>query len=254
MLENSEVQIIIGVFLTSIISGFLGMGGGMILMILYSSILPIKLAMILHGVTQLSSNGFRAHLHRQQIKWSIIPAYITGVIFIFLLFKTISLVPNKATIYILLGAFPFIAFIPHLSSNFSILKKGRAFICGSSVTIAQLLAGASGGLLDIFFLNSSLNRHQIIATKALTQTIGHFIKLVYYFSLITSIDELLQIPIYIYCIVIPITYIGGKIGKLILDNLSDRNFKRISKGILLLTASSLLYKGISLYLYLEIIS
>jgi len=245
-LDSIEVQIIFGVLITSIISGFLGMGGGMILMVLYSTILPVKLAMILHGITQLSSNGFRAHLHRNEIKWSLVSQYVFAALIVLAIFKLFKFIPDKSTIYILLGSFPFIAFLPLLSAKFSINKLGRPFACGAAVTIAQLLAGASGAILDIFFINSPLSRHQIIATKALTQTIGHSVKLAYYFSLISSLSELKELPVYIYFTVIGVAFIGARIGKVILDNLSDINFRRISRGIILLTASTLLYKGFSL--------
>ena len=48
------------------------------------------------------------------------------------------------------------------------------------MTAAQLFAGASGPLLDFFYLHARLDRYQVVANKALTQTIGHMLKLVYY--------------------------------------------------------------------------
>ena len=44
---------------------------------------------------------------------------------------------------------------------------------GVVVSATQLLAGASGPLLDVFYLNTPLNRYQVIASKAITQTLGH---------------------------------------------------------------------------------
>ena len=37
-----------------------------------------------------------------------------------------------------------------------------SFFCGALVTSAQILAGASGAVLDVFYLQSGLNRFQII--------------------------------------------------------------------------------------------
>lgn len=60
------------------------------------------------------------------------------------------------------------------------------------VTAAQLAAGASGPLLDVFYLNTKLDRLAIVATKALTQTLGHLLKLGYYVGVIglTGVDDL----------------------------------------------------------------
>ena len=43
---------------------------------------------------------------------------------------------------------------------------------------AQLIAGASGPILDVFYNGSSLNRREIVAT-AFTQAVGHLIKLAF---------------------------------------------------------------------------
>ena len=47
----------------------------------------------------------------------------------------------------------------------------------------QLIAGASGPILDVFYNGSSLNRREIVATKAFTQAMGHLIKLAFYLRL-----------------------------------------------------------------------
>src|SRR5258707_7523047 len=54
---------------TSFISGILGMAGGMILMGILLAALPLPAAMMLHGITQLASNAWRAFLWRTQVDW-----------------------------------------------------------------------------------------------------------------------------------------------------------------------------------------
>ena len=243
MFELIELKIIFGVFVTSIISGIIGMGGGMILMALLSLLLPVKAAMILHGVAQASSNGFRAFIHRPNIKFKVFIPYFLGSLLLIFIFRTIEFIPNKVLIYFLLGAFPFISFIPKVAGYFSITKKFRPFLCGVLVSGAQLTAGASGGILDIFFINSPLTRYEIIATKAFTQTFGHLFKLVYFYSLIDYSRDLVILNFYIYPIVILIGFVGNLLGKLVLDKLSEKNFRMIGKGVVLSIAISLLVKG-----------
>ena len=45
---------------TAFISGIFGMAGGMILMGILLAMMPVAAAMVLHGVTQMASNGWRA--------------------------------------------------------------------------------------------------------------------------------------------------------------------------------------------------
>ena len=102
---------------------------------------------------------------------------------------------------------------------------------GDTVTTAQMLAGASGPVLDIFYVKSSLNRFEILGTKAITQTLGHIIKLVYYaFFLDFSID----LPPWIYLGVITAAILGNWLGKLVIERVDDDLFKRVGRIAIML--------------------
>jgi uncharacterized protein len=47
------------VIVTSMISGVFGMAGGLILMLILGQLLSVPAAMVLHGITQFFSNGWR---------------------------------------------------------------------------------------------------------------------------------------------------------------------------------------------------
>ncbi len=241
-----EVQIIIGVLSTSFISGILGMGGGVILMALLSFILPIKTAMIIHGVTQLSSNAFRTYIHRKDIKSGIIVPYIIGALICLVVFQAIRFIPSKALVLFLLGVFPLISFIPKFVGVLDIQKKGRSLFCGAIVAISQFLAGASGGVLDIFFINSKLNRFEIISTKALTQSFAHLIKLIYYLSIMNFASDLKMFHWSLYPMIIGTAYLGTWSAKFILHKLPDTHFRRYSKGVLVLLGIVLIYKSFTI--------
>lgn len=53
---------------TSLLSGIFGMAGGLILVGVLLALLPVQDAMLLHGVTQAASNGWRALLWRRHIR------------------------------------------------------------------------------------------------------------------------------------------------------------------------------------------
>ncbi len=167
------------VLLTSFISGILGMAGGIILMGGLSLVLPITSAMILHGVTQMASNGFRSYLLREHIKFSVIPIYTLGALVGFAIFSANSFIPPKDLVLVSVGLSSFLAVLVPKSVSIDIMKNKNCFTCGILVTVTQLFAGASGPILDVFFIKSSLNRHEVIATKAITQSIAHLVKLVY---------------------------------------------------------------------------
>ena len=73
-----EAIIILSVLATSILSGVLGMAGGMILMAILVSTMSVGAAMMLHGAVQAMANGSRSWFLRQHIQWRILPAYALG--------------------------------------------------------------------------------------------------------------------------------------------------------------------------------
>ena len=54
---------------TALLSGVFGMAGGLILVGVLLVVMPLPQAMVLHAVTQMASNGWRALLWRQHIVW-----------------------------------------------------------------------------------------------------------------------------------------------------------------------------------------
>src|SRR5205823_8482052 len=62
---------------TAFLSGLFGMAGGLILIGVLLTILPLPSAMVLHAITQMASNGWRAFLWRDYIRWG------AGFIFLF---------------------------------------------------------------------------------------------------------------------------------------------------------------------------
>src|SRR5210317_629072 len=63
----------ISAFATSVLSGIVGMAGGMVLLVILISLLPVSSAMVLHAATQFTANGSRALLLRKHILWALLP-------------------------------------------------------------------------------------------------------------------------------------------------------------------------------------
>ena len=86
----------------------------------------------------------------------------------------------------------------------------------------MLLTGVTGPLLDTMFLRSPLERRQIIATKAACQVFGHGFKLLYFGALI---EEVGQVEPWFLAIAVASSMIGTSLGKLLLEKLSDGQFR-----------------------------
>jgi uncharacterized membrane protein YfcA len=217
------------------------MAGGMILMAVLVSTLSVGAAMMLHGAVQAMANVSRAWFLRTHIQWRILPAYGVGAALTVGAFSALALVPDANLILIVVGIFPWLArAVPRLK-GLDVTRLPTAAACGVVVTAAQLFAGASGPLLDVFYLNSHLNRFQIIASKAFTQTLGHVLKLFYYGLVIGVTDS---VPLWFYAVAIAVAVLGTRIGTHLLERFSDERFRRISGAVILAIATLCVVKGL----------
>jgi len=233
--------ILASVFVTAVLSGILGMAGGMILMAILVATLSVASAMMLHGAVQAVSNGSRAWFLRPYVQWRILPPYLLGASIAVGGFAALRLVPDPAVVLMLVGAMPWFARATPRLNRLDIDRPATAVACGLVVTVAQLLAGASGPLLDMFYLNSRLNRHQVVATKAITQTVGHLLKLVYYGALVTAVDSL---PAWLYLLAILAAIAGTRVGTRLLDKVADEQFRRVSGWLILALGAACVLEGL----------
>jgi len=90
--------IILATLGTAFLSSIFGMLGGLILMGILVSIMPVSQAMVLHGLIQLTSNGYRAWLNRKDINWSIVTTLIVGNIIALAGLVFIAFVPDRITV------------------------------------------------------------------------------------------------------------------------------------------------------------
>lgn len=233
--------ILVSVLLTSVLSGVLGMAGGMILMAVLISMLPVATAMVIHGAVQATSNGSRAWFLRRHIQWHIFPAYVVGAATAVGGFVALTLIPDADVVLILVGVFPFLARLTPRLNGLDVTHAPTAVACGAVVTSAQLLAGASGPLLDVFYLNASLNRYQIIASKALTQTLGHLLKLAYYGFVVSAAEP---VSATLLLVAMAVAVVGTRLGTWLLERLPDDHFRRVSGYVILTIAGICLAKGV----------
>lgn len=237
------------VFVTSVLSGILGMAGGMILMGLLVWLLPVQQAMILHSIAQFFANGSRAFIHRRHIYRPVLPYYLAGLFGTFLFFAAVSFVPDKAVVYLLLGLGPFMAYLLPKNLKLDFTKPAQAFFCGLSVTGFQLTGGVAGPLLDMFFQTRKLTRHETIATKAFTQSISHVMKFVYFAFVVSHTGGLTSgLPLWLCIAVVPMALAGSASSKFILERMTDAHFYRATQTVLFIVGAVYLTQAIMIWL------
>jgi uncharacterized protein len=236
------IIIAVSVVITSFISGILGMAGGMILMGVLLAFLPVPAAMMLHGVAQMSANGWRAWLWRGEVDWRVFRSVAFGALLVLIIFSVIQLTASKPVSYLLLGATPFLSYLLPEKLKLNVDRRGHSFLCGVSCTAIQLVAGVSGPLLDVFFVHSKLGRKEVVATKAATQSFGHILKIIYFGLLIKTAQG--SIDWWVAAAVIVLAMLGTTLSRKVLEAISDANFRRWTRGVVLVTGSCYLVAGL----------
>tara|TARA_B100001939_G_scaffold324049_1_gene315722 strand:- start:439 stop:1185 length:747 start_codon:yes stop_codon:yes gene_type:complete len=224
--------ILLATLSTAFLSSIFGMLGGLILMGVLITILPVSQAMVLHGLIQLTSNGYRAWLNKTDIKWNIVSTLIIGNIISLVGLFSLAFVSDKITVLLVLGLLPYIAWALPKNKSLDVSKKPIGILAGMVVVGSNLLSGTGGPLLDIFFQRVNMTRHQVVATKAVAQSLGHISKIIFFGFLTTSKFNTWPSFWLIFFAVIA-SVIGTTLGKIILDKIDDKAFFAWTQSILL---------------------
>lgn len=214
---------------TAFLSGIFGMAGGLILMGVLLVIMPVPDAMMLHGVTQMASNGWRGLLWIKHVRWSALAPYLAGALAALLAWSMWRYVPGKAVALLMLGGAPFLVRL--VPARFK--PKPESIVQGTLYGVIcmtlLLLTGVAGPLLDSFFLGGKLDRREIIATKAACQIFGHAAKLIYFGAMI---DQAANLDPVVAGLAVLASMLGTTLAAKMLERMSDAQFRRWSNRII----------------------
>jgi uncharacterized membrane protein YfcA len=233
--------LILAAFATALLSGIFGMAGGLVLMGFLAMMLPVQAAFVTHGILQLVANGWRAVLHREHINWRILGWYALASAAAALIVFFLAFVPSKPVLFILLGLVPLLIWLPKDWIALDASNPPQAFLSGLLVTGLNLTAGVAGPLLDIFFVRSGMNRHQVVSTKAATQVFAHLAKIIVFGAPLLSGGGADMPPAWVIGIAIPASMLGTALGGRVLDRMNDTDFRRWTEWIV--TGIGLVYLG-----------
>ena len=238
--------ILITTFATAFLSSIFGMLGGLILMGILISFLSVGPAMVLHGLIQATSNGYRAWLNRTDINWKIILALLIGSSVCLIILFFIAFKPSEILVIFALGLLPFIAWAVPKELSLDITKPFVSFFAGGVVVGSNLISGTGGPILDIFFQKVDMTRHQVVATKAVAQTIGHVSKIIFFGGLLTAFSfENWPEPDFLLVLII-LSMVGTTLGKRVLDIIDDKFFFRWTQIIVLSIGAIFIVRGLFL--------
>jgi uncharacterized membrane protein YfcA len=231
---------------TSFISGILGMAGGMILMGILLALMPVPAAMMMHGVTQLASNGWRAMLWRAQVDWRVFRGYVLGALISTAVFFVLQLVVSKPIALVVMGLTPFMALALPEKLHLNVERPGHPFGCGAVCSALALTAGVSGPILDVFFVRSRMGRHAVVATKAMTQSFSHILKIAYFGGILATGRGAVDPWIGVMMVILAFT--GTSLAAPVLKRMNDQSFRQWTRWTVMTLGAFYLASGVLLLL------
>ncbi len=162
-------------FLTSTVAGVVGIGGGMMLIAILPSFLPLNALIPVHGLTQMSSNLSRAVFGYKDVQYEVIPKFLLGSaigigIFAGILnFISLEYVPLFIGAYILLSLWS-------EKFNEKIKRYESYFLAGFFQTGLSMVVGATGPLTMTLLLKDYQDKDKVVATGAALMSITHILK------------------------------------------------------------------------------
>ena len=162
-------------FLILSVAGVVGIGGGMMLIAILPSFLPLNALIPVHGLTQMSSNLSRAVFGYKDVQFEVIPKFLLGSaigigIFAGILnFISLEYVPLFIGAYILLSLWS-------EKFNEKIKRYESYFLAGFFQTGLSMVVGATGPLTMTLLLKDYQDKDKVVATGAALMSITHILK------------------------------------------------------------------------------
>lgn len=219
--------LLLSALLTSIISGFAGVAGGILLLAVMSIFLPASALIPIHGLVQLGSNSSRVFLLWKHIDRKIIPLYLLGGVLGAAIGSQVVVSVEGQLYSLALGTFILIVtWLPRFKSTPKI--PGKWMFIGVGATFLSLVFGAIGPLLAPFFLRERISKESLVVTKATCQMIGHLYKTIVFGFLGFAFADYSDLLIGMLAAVV----LGNYIGKQLLGKVDDRIFRQVLKWMI----------------------
>src|SRR5690606_34876370 len=154
-------------FLTSALTAAMGLGGGVAMLAVLSTGLPVTSVLPLHGVVQMGSNTGRAIIQRQHITWSLLLWFALGSLIGIVIGASVVLnIPDALAKWAL--ALFILWSIYRKKSDGPTQRHGKTYFVagGAASSFCTMIVGATGPLVAAILASTGLIKQRLVATHA----------------------------------------------------------------------------------------
>lgn len=240
-MEYATIIIPIVTFFTALLTGVVGMGGGLILLLIMAEFLPFAVLIPVHGINQLVQHFTRAAVSIPNIDRKIALQFGMGAIVGAAIGSQFVMSVTEEIFKILLGCFVLSCLIvPKLNIKFPKLP-GEWPIIGAFTSCVGLFIGNTGVFMSPFYLNRGLKKEQLVATKSACQVAVHSTKILTFVVLGFTIGPYLLLV----TLMAVASFAGSYMSKKVLGKISEELFLKMFQITIVLLALRLIAGGLN---------
>ena len=229
-------------FLTSMLTAFIGAGGGTALLLVMLFCLPAGQVIPIHGCIQLASNTSRIALFWHYMQWQIILRFIAlmpvGVYIGLQLYGMLS--PSGIQITIAMGILATLFIKAPKRSIETRLPKPLYFIIGLFIGAGNVLVGTLAPLLGAILRLEPISKEERVASLGFFGFAGNVFKIAGFTFVGASFLE--YWPLILAASIA--TIFGNMAGKRLLGKITQVTFDKAFKIMLAVMALMLIYEGL----------
>ena len=227
-------------FLGSFITAAFGIGGGIVVLAVFASLLSPAALIPVHGVIQLGSNAGRAIIMREHISGSVFASFAIGALIGVVLGAIVVIDLPPAAIQIGVGCFILWTIVAKPPP----FLRRAAWIAGAASTFLTMFFGATGPFVAAYIKSHGFDRMIHVGTQAACMTLQHGLKVVAFGILGFAFGPYLLLMVGM----IAFGFAGTVVGRKVLMKIDEKRFKLALNAILIVLALRLVWAGASTYL------
>lgn len=227
-------------FLGSFITAAFGIGGGVVVLATFASLLAPAALIPVHGVIQLGSNSGRAVIMREHIDWPVWTMFVIGTAIGVAIGGVIVIDLPPAVIQIAIGCF----ILWTIFGTPPAIFRRSAWVVGVFSSALTMFFGATGPFVSAYLKTRQYNRMGQVAMQGACMTVQHGLKVLAFGILGFAFGP--YIPLIIG--MIAFGFAGTLVGRHVLMKIDEKRFKLALNAMLILLSLRLIWAGSSTYL------
>lgn len=227
--------LVLTAFFTAALTAAFGIGGGVALLAIMASIVPVAVLIPVHGVVQLGANAGRALVQLGQVVWPMLGIFTLGAVVGALIGGQLVVTLPEALLKTFVGLFVlFTLWAPAMKGT----KGGPLglLLGGGFATILTMFVGATGPFVAALLAPRLDDRKRYAGTHAAAMVMQHGLKVIVFGFLGFAFGA--WVPVM--AAMIAAGFLGTLLGTKLLHALPEETFRTAFKWVLTLLALQLI--------------